>query len=106
MRSASQNQKPCRQGTPVCQHSQYRKQVGAQLHFVDDDKTAQRLERRLRLIEASQAFRRFQVEVIDRPGVEKLARKRCFTALPRTHEHHNRCAIQRALDRLICCISI
>ena len=54
-RRAAEDQEPCRAWVSVRQDPEYRKGVGAMLHFVDDDQVAQRPEGRHRLAETCEA---------------------------------------------------
>jgi len=63
-RSAAENEKSGRQGIPVAQNPQHRKQIGAPLDFVDDDQSLQILKSHHWLIQAAKAERIFQIEIV------------------------------------------
>jgi hypothetical protein len=65
-RSAPQDQETRRLVPAVGQHSEDRKEVGPTLDLVDHDQAPERLEGGPRLVQAAEAHRVFQVEVVGR----------------------------------------
>src|ERR1039458_930876 len=72
--------------SPVDKDAKRFEKIGMVLNFIDDDGSAQRLERQVRLIQPGQILGIFEIKIMDDPStsaltVGELPRQRRFTAL-------------------------
>jgi hypothetical protein len=88
-RRAAEDQEARGQRPPVHEHPQHGEEIGAPLHLVDHHRPLEAGEGRHRLIEASQAGRVLEVEVVGRARGHELAGKGRLPALARADESHD-----------------